>query len=113
MEVFTNELTGSAFCEQNGPILIKKNEEGKVFFTSTSSHPICRSGYISKGAAEILTNKLVKDKDGNMPKLSNIIASFLDFAIVHFVDEETGEEGSCPTLMPKASGEQLFSEVEW
>lgn len=112
MEIFTNSLTGAAFCEQNGPVVIKKNDSGKVFFSSTGSRPLYRSGYISDAAADILAEKLVKDEEGKMPKMSNVIASFLDFAVINYVDDE-GNEQSCPTLMPKASGEQLYSDVEW
>lgn len=112
MEMFTNSLTGAAFCEQNGPIVIKKNDSGKVFFSSIGLHPLHRSGYISDAAADILAEKLVKDEEGKMPKMSNIIASFLDFAVVNYVDDK-GNEQSCPTLMPKSSGEQLYSDVEW
>ena len=112
MEMFTNSLTGAAFCEQNGPVVIKKNDSGKVFFSSIGSHFLYRSGYISDAAADILAEKLVKDEEGKMPKMSNIIASFLDFAVVNYVDDK-GKEQSCPTLMPKSSGEQIYSDVEW
>ena len=112
MEMFTNTLTGAAFCEQNGPVVIKKNDSGKVFFSSIGSRCLYRSGYISDAAADILAEKLVKDEEGKMPKMSKIIATFLDFAIVNYVDDK-GKEQSCPTLMPKASGEQLYSDVEW
>lgn len=112
MEMFTNSLTGAAFCEQNGPITIKKNDSGKVFFSSTGSHPLYRSGYISDAAATILNQHMVKDDEGKMPRLSNVIASFLDFAVINYIDDQEVEQ-SCPTLMPKASGEQLFSEAEW
>ena len=112
MEMFTNSLTGAAFCEQNGPVVLKKNDSGKVFFSSIGSHCLYRSGYISDAAVTILNQHMVKDDEGKMPRLSNIIASFLDFAVVNYVDDE-GKEQSCPTLMPKASGEQLYSDVEW
>ena len=112
MEMFTNSLPGPALCNQTGPIVIKKNDSGKVFFSSIGLHPLHRSGYISDAAAEILAEKLVKDEEGKMPKMSNIIASFLDFAVVNYVDDK-GKEQSCPTLMPKSSGEQLYSDVEW
>ena len=107
MEMFTNSLTGAAFCEQNGPIVIKKNDSGKVFFSSTGSHPLHRSGYISDAAAAIISKEM---QAGG--KLKNVISTFLDFAVINYVDDE-GMEQSCPTLMPKASGEQLYSDVEW
>ena len=110
--MFTNSLTGAAFCEQNGPIIVKKNGSGKVFFSSIGSHPLYRSGYISDAAADILAEKLVKDEDGKMPKMSNIIASFLDFAVINYVDDE-GTPQECPTLMPKASGETLYGADDW
>lgn len=107
MEVFTNSLTGAAFCEQNGPIAIKKNDSGKVFFSSTGSHPLHRSGYISDAAAAIISKEM---KAGG--KLKNVISTFLDFAVINYVDDE-GAPQECPTLMPKASGETLYGADDW
>ena len=107
MEIFTNSLTGAAFCEQNGPIIIKKNDSGKAFFSSTGSHPLHRSGYISDAAAAIISKEM---QAGG--KLKNVISTFLDFAIINFVDDD-GAEQSCPALMPKASGEVLYSTDDW
>ena len=126
MEVFTNSLTGAAFCEQNGSFSIKKNETGKVFFVSTGLHPLHRSGYISKDAAEIISKEMAKaeslgekgpgwvPKKGDKPAhfsvskaLRYTVSSFLDFAIINYNDDE-GKPQECPTLMPKASGETLF-----
>ena len=107
MEMFTNTLTGAAFCEQNGPVVIKKNGSGKFFFVSTGSHPLHRSGYITDAAKEIISKEM---KDGG--KLKNVISTFLDFAIINFVDDD-GAEQSCPALMPKASGEVLYSTDDW
>ena len=127
MEVFTNSLTGAAFCEQNGSFDIRKNDSGKVFFVSLSSHPLHRSGYISKDAAEIISKEMAKAKSlgeegpGWVPKkgdkpahfsvskaLRHTVSTFLDFAIINYNDDE-GKPQECPTLMPKASGETLFS----
>ena len=107
MEIFTNSLTGAAFCEQNGPIIIKKNDSGKVFFSSTGSHPLHRSGYISDGAAAIISKEM--EAGG---KLKNVITTFLDFAVINYVDDE-GAPQECPTLMPKASGETLYGADDW
>ena len=107
MEMFTNSLTGAAFCEQNGPIVIKKNDSGKVFFSSTGSHPLHRSGYISDAAAAIISREM---QAGG--KLKNVIATFLDFAVINYVDDQ-GTPQECPTLMPKASGETLYGEDDW
>ena len=107
MEMFTNTLTGAAFCEQNGPVVIKKNDSGKFFFVSTGVHPLHRSGYITDAAKEIISKEM---KDGG--KLKNVISTFLDFAIINFVDDD-GAEQSCPALMPKASGEVLYSTDDW
>ena len=126
MEMFTNTLTGAAFCEQNGPVVIKKNDSGKFFFVSTGSHPLHRSGYISKDAAELISKEMAKAKSlgeegpGWVPKkgdkpahfsvskaLRYTVSTFLDFAIINYDDDE-GTPQECPTLMPKASGETLF-----
>ena len=107
MEMFTNSLTGAAFCEQNGPIIVKKNDSGKVFFSSIGSHFLYRSGYISDAAAAIISREM---QAGG--KLKNVISTFLDFAIINFVDDD-GAEQSCPALMPKASGEVLYSTNDW
>ena len=107
MEVFTNSLTGAAFCEQNGPIAIKKNDSGKVFFSSTGSHPLHRSGYISDAAAAIISKEM-----SNGGKLKNVISTFLDFAVINYVDDN-GTSQECPTLMPKASGETLYGADDW
>ena len=107
MEMFTNSLTGAAFCEQNGPVVIKKNDSGKVFFSSTGSHPLHRSGYISDAAAEIISKEM-----SNGGKLKNVISTFLDFAVINYVDDE-GAPQECPTLMPKASGETLYGADDW
>ena len=126
MEVFTNSLTGAAFCEQNGSFSIKKNETGKVFFVSTGLHPLHRSGYISKDAAEIISKEMAKaeslgekgpgwvlakeDKPAHFSvskALRYTVSSFLAFAIINCNDDE-GKPQGCPTLMPKASGETLF-----
>lgn len=107
MEVFTNNLTGAAFCEQNGPIVIKKNDSGKVFFSSTGSHPLCKSGYISDAAATIISEEMSKGG-----KLKNVITTFLDFAVINYTDDQ-GEPQECPTLMPKASGETLYGVDDW
>ena len=107
MEMFTNSLTGAAFCEQNGPIIVKKNDSGKVFFSSTGSHPLHRSGYISDAAAAIISKEMQAGS-----KLKNVIATFLDFAVINYVDDE-GTPQECPTLMPKASGETLYGASDW
>ena len=107
MEMFTNSLTGAAFCEQNGPIIVKKNDSGKVFFSSIGSHPLHRSGYISDEAAAIISKEM--EAGG---KLSKVIATFLDFAVINYVDDE-GTPQECPTLMPKASGETLYGADDW
>ena len=107
MEIFTNTLTGAAFCEQNGPVVIKKNDSGKFFFVSTGSHPLHRSGYITNVAKKIISTEM---KNGG--KLKNVISTFLDFAVINFVDDD-GAEQSCPALMPKASGEVLYSTNDW
>ena len=126
MEVFTNSLTGAAFCEQNGNFSIKKNESGKVFFVSTGAHPLHRSGYISDAAAKIISEEMAKAKSlgengpgwvpakGDKPAhfsvskaLRHTVSTFLDFAIINYDDDE-GTSQECPTLMPKASGETLF-----
>lgn len=107
MEMFTNSLTGAAFCEQNGPVVIKKNDSGKVFFSSTGSHPLHRSGYISDAAAAIISKEM---KAGG--KLKNVISTFLDFAVINYVDDQ-GAPQECPTLMPKASGETLYGADDW
>ena len=107
MEMFTNSLTGAAFCEQNGPVVIKKNDSGKVFFSSTNSHPLHRSGYISDAAAAIISREM---QAGG--KLKNVIATFLDFAVINYVDDQ-GVSQECPTLMPKASGETLYGADDW
>ena len=107
MEMFTNSLTGAAFCEQNGPVVIKKNDSGKVFFSSTGSHPLHRSGYISDAAAAIISREM---KAGG--KLKNVISTFLDFAVINYVDDQ-GAPQECPTLMPKASGETLYGADDW
>ena len=107
MEVFTNNLTGAAFCEQNGPIVIKKNDSGKVFFSSTSSHPLCKTGYISDAAATIISEEMSKGG-----KLKNVITTFLDFAVINYTDDQ-GAPQECPTLMPKASGETLYGADDW
>ena len=106
-EMFTNSLTGAAFCEQNGSVVIKKNDSGKVFFSSTGSHPLHRSGYISDAAAAIISKEM---KAGS--KLKNVISTFLDFAVINYVDDE-GAPQECPTLMPKASGETLYGADDW
>ena len=103
MEMFTNTLTGAAFCEQNGPVVIKKNDSGKFFFVSTGLHALHRSGYISDAAATIISKEM-----SSGGKLKNVISTFLDFAVINYVDDE-GTTQECPTLMPKASGETLFS----
>ena len=108
MEMFTNTLTGAAFCEQNGPVVIKKNDSGKCFFVSTGSQPLHRSGYVTKAAMQIIS----KEMKAENAKLKNVISTFLDFAIINFVDDD-GEEQSCPSLMPKASGEVLYSTDDW
>ena len=105
--MFTNSLTGAGFCEQNGPVVIKKNDSGKVFFSSTGAHPLHRSGYITDAAKEIISKEM---KDGG--KLKNVIATFLDFAVINYVDDE-GTIQECPTLMPKASGETLYGVDDW
>ena len=126
MEMFTNSLTGAAFCEQNGNFSINKNEAGKVFFVSTGSHPLHRSGYISQAAAEIISKEMAKAKSlgeegpgwvlkkedkpahfSTSKAMRYVVSTFLDFAIINYTDDE-GKEQSCPTLMPKASGETLF-----
>lgn len=107
MEMFTNSLTGAAFCEQNGPIIVKKNDSGKVFFSSIGSHPLHRSGYISDAAAAIISKEM--EAGG---KLSKVIATFLDFAVINYVDDQ-GAPQECPTLMPKASGETLYGADDW
>lgn len=107
MEVFTHSLTGAAFCEQNGPIVIKKNDSGKVFFSSTGLHPLHRSGYISDAAAKIISKEMSAGG-----KLKNVISTFLDFAVINYVDDE-GTPQECPTLMPKASGETLYGADDW
>ena len=107
MEMFTNSLTGAAFCEQNGPVVIKKNDSGKVFFSSTGSHPLHRSGYISDAAAAIISKEM---QAGG--KLKNVITTFLDFAVINYVDDK-GTPQECPTLMPKASGETLYGADDW
>ena len=106
-EMFTNSLTGAAFCEQNGSVVIKKSDSGKVFFSSTGSHPLHRSGYISDAAAAIISKEM---KAGS--KLKNVISTFLDFAVINYVDDE-GTPQECPTLMPKASGETLYGADDW
>ena len=127
MEMFTNSLTGAAFCSQNGPFSIKKNDSGKVFFVSTSSHPLHRSGYISDAAAKIISKEManaeslgeegpgwVPAKQGKPAHFSTskalryTVSTFLDFAIINYDDDE-GTPQECPTLMPKASGETLFA----
>ena len=107
MEMFTNTLTGAAFCEQNGPVVIKKNDSGKFFFVSTGSHPLHRSGYITDAAKEIISKEM---KAGG--KLKNVISTFLDFAVINYVDDE-GAPQECPTLMPKASGETRYGADDW
>ena len=107
MEIFTNSLTGAAFCEQNGSFDIRKNDSGKVFFVSLSSHPLHRSGYISDGAAAIISKEM--EAGG---KLKNVITTFLDFAVINYVDDQ-GAPQECPTLMPKASGETLYGADDW
>ena len=107
MEIFTNSLTGAACCEQNGPVVIKKNDSGKVFFSSTGSHSLYRSGYISDAAAAIISKEM--EAGG---KLKNVITTFLDFAVINYVDDQ-GTPQECPTLMPKASGETLYGEDDW
>ena len=125
--MFTNSLTGAAFCEQNGPLVIKKNDSGKVFFSSTGLHPLHRSGYISDAAAEIISKEMDKvsslgeegpgwvPKKGDQPAhfsvskaLRYTVSTFLDFAIINYDDDE-GTPQECPTLMPKASGETLYA----
>lgn len=127
MEVFTNSLTGAAFCEQNGIFDIRKNDSGKVFFVSTGLHPLHRSGYISKEAAAIISKEMAKAESlgekgpGWVPKkedkpahfsvskaLRHTVSTFLDFAIVNY-DDDKGKHQECPTLMPKASGEVLYA----
>lgn len=108
MEVFTNQLTGAAFVESNGQVTIKKSDSGKVFFTSTGSHPLYRTGYISDAAASIISKEM--DAGG---KLKNVISTFLDFAVINYVDATSGEAKECPTLMPKASGETLYGADDW
>ena len=131
MEMFTNSLTGAAFCEQNGPIVIKKNDSGKVFFSSTGSHPLHRSGYISDAAAKIISEEMAKakslgekgpgwvlakeDKPAHFSvskALRHTVSTFLDFAIINYDDDE-GTPQECPTLMPKASGETLYGANDW
>lgn len=110
MEVFTNQLTGAAFVESNGQIIVKETKKGevkKVFFTSTGSHPLYRTGYISDAAASIISKEM--DAGG---KLKNVISTFLDFAVINYVDEH-GDTKECPTLMPKASGETLYGADDW
>lgn len=107
-EMFTNSLTGAAFCEQNGPIVIKKNDSGKVFFSSTGAHCLHRSGYISDAAAEIISKEMSEPTQ----KLSKVISTFLDFAVINYIDD-SGEPQSCPTLMPKASGETIYGDDRW
>ena len=117
-EIFTDEMTGAAFCEKNGAITIKETGSGKVFFTSVGSNALYRSGYISEKAAKVLL-PFIKDevKNGAKPgaAIRKGVATLLDFAIVHFIDEEDkdGKEQSCPVLMPKASGTVLFSADGW
>ena len=129
--MFTNSLTGAAFCEQNGLFSIKKNDSGKVFFVSTGSHPLHRSGYISDAAAKIILEEMAKAKSlgekgpgwvpqkGDKPAhfsvskaLRHTVSTFLDFAIINYVDDE-GTPQECPTLMPKASGETLYGADDW
>ena len=131
MEMFTNTLTGAAFCEKNGPVVIKKNNSGKFFFVSTGSHPLHRSGYITDAAKEIISKEMANAKSlgekgpgwvpqkGDKPAhfsvskaLRYTMSTFLDFAIINFVDDD-GAEQSCPALMPKASGEVLYSTDDW
>lgn len=107
MEVFTNQLTGGAFVESNGQITIKKSDSGKVFFTSTGSHPLYRTGYISDAAASIISKEMSAGG-----KLKNVISTFLDFAVINYVDD-SGDTKECPTLMPKASGETLYGADDW
>ena len=126
MEMFTNTLTGAAFCEQNGPVVIKKNDSGKFFFVSTGSHPLHRSGYITDAAKEIISKEMAEAKSlgekgpgwvpqkGDKPAhfsvskaLRYTVSTFLDFAIINYDDDE-GTQQECPALMPKASGETLF-----
>ena len=126
MEMFTNSLTGAAFCKQNGSFSIKKNESGKVFFVSTGLQPLHRSGYISDAAAKIISEEMAKaeslgekgpgwvlekeDKPAHFSvskALRHTVSTFLDFAIINYDDDE-GASQECPTLMPKASGETLF-----
>ena len=107
MEMFTNSLTGAAFIKQNGKIRPTKSDKtGKVFFTSVGENPLYRSGYISDAAAAILKEKMEEDPD---IKVSDVVSSFFDFAIINYVDDE-GTPQECPTLMPKASGETLYSD---
>ena len=131
MEMFTNSLTGAAFCEKNGNFSIKKNDSGKVFFVSTGSHPLHRSGYISDAAAKIILEEMAKAKSlgekgpgwvpqkGDKPAhfsvskaLRYTVSTFLDFAIINY-DADEGTPQECPTLMPKASGETLYGADDW
>ena len=107
MEMFTNSLTGAAFIKQNGKIRPTKSDKtGKVFFTSVGENPLYRNGYISDAAAAILKEKMEEDPT---IKVSDVVSSFFDFAVINYVDDN-GEDQSCPTLMPKASGEALYSD---
>lgn len=124
--MFTNSLTGAAFCTQNGSFSIKQNDSGKVFFVSTGSHPLHRSGYISDAAAKIISKEMAiaealgekgpgwVPQKGDKPAhysvskaLRYTVSSFLDFAIINYDDDE-GTPQECPTLIPKASGKTLF-----
>ena len=48
----------------------------------------------------------------NGSKLKNVISTFLDFAVINYVDDD-GTPQECPTLMPKASGETLYGADDW
>lgn len=110
---FTNDCSGAAFCRQNSitsdaDIRFQKTKDGGVFFSVTTEDPTYRKGYVSKKAWELLSTfrSENKEKDDGTLK-AKAIASLLDFAIVHYVDND-GVEQSCPTLMPQASGELLW-----
>lgn len=104
MDNFTHELTGAAFIESNGKFRIKKNESGRMFFVSTGVHPLYRTGYISDGAATIILDEMAAGR-----KMKDIVSSFLDFAVISYTDDDEVDH-TCPTLMPKASGEDVFND---
>ncbi len=107
IEPITNRMTGTEFCKKNGPVIITRYDSGKIFFTSSGSNPIARSGYIAEAAAEIIHREM-----NNGGKLKNIISTFLEFAVVNYVDDD-GKKQSCPTLMPKSEGKILYGLEDW